>query len=287
MKLTDDHGRFAITVPPGPGTLLFHAPISTNYILQERGQRQLDSNNPGGIRYYAHAFQKINPVIPGRAVGGLELDLSALMIKLQPGGIVVAKLVDEKGQSIETAIYTSRLKIAPASPFWRGFTDAATGGRATLSGIEPGKKYPVYFLEPKLKLGATAMISLDDPQPTITLKPCATANVRFLLSDAKPVKPNTMYLFDMVVTPGICKHMLKSDELTADEDFISNIDRVNYGRNTGTNNDGELFMPALIPGATYRFHQLAGYGLATIEKEFIAESGKHHELGDIVLKSKN
>ena len=71
---------------------------------------------------------------------------------------------------------------------------------------------------------------LDDPQPTITLKPCATAKVRFLLADAKPVKPKTMYGFDMVVTPGICKHMLKSDELTADEDFVA-IDRVNYGHN--------------------------------------------------------
>jgi hypothetical protein len=95
--------------------------------------------------------------VPGRAVGGLELDLSKLTIKLQPGGKVEAKLVDNKGLPIQNAIYTSRLRIAPAAPFWRGFPDPATDGRATITGIEPGKQYPVYFLEPKLKLGATAM----------------------------------------------------------------------------------------------------------------------------------
>jgi hypothetical protein len=60
--------------------------------------------------------------------------------------------------------------------------------------------------------------------------------------------------------------MLKSTELTADEDFIANFDRVNHGRSTGTNSDGELLMPALIPGATYRFHQFAGYGTAVVER---------------------
>jgi hypothetical protein len=282
MKLSDDAGRFAITVPPGPGTLLFHAPVGTSYILQERGQRVLNSGQPGGIRYYAHAFQKIHP--GDRGAAGLELDLSRLQILLQPGGTVKARLVDEQGQLIHDAIFTSRLKIAPASPFWRGYTDPATDGQAVISGLEPGKQYPVYFLEPNRKLGATAQISLDDPQPTITLKPCATATVRFLQANREPVKPFSRYGFDIVVTPGICKHMLKSDELTADEDFIANIDHVNYGSFSGTRMNGELFLPALIPGATYRFHQFAGYGTAVVEKEFVAESGRHHELGDIVIR---
>ena len=284
MQLTDHAGRFAIAVPPGPGTLLFHAPSGSNYILQERGQRELLSGKPGGIRYYAHSFYKINPSADGADAANPDDGLSGLNIKLQPGGTIVAKLVDEAGNPIPTALYTSRLMIFAASPFWRCATQTAVDGRAVMTGVEPDKQYPVYFLEPRLKLGAVATVSLDDPEPTVTLKPCASAQVRFLSPDGRAVKENSMYGFEMVVTPGICKHQLSSDELAADECFIANFDRLNYARMTGTDKSGDLLMPALIPGATYRFHQFVGYGSANTEKEFVAESGKHHNLGEIVLK---
>jgi beta-lactamase regulating signal transducer with metallopeptidase domain len=285
MKVADEKGHFQITVPPGPGTLLFHAPIGANYVLQERGLRVLNRGLPGGIRYYAHAFQQVNPT--GEASDARTKELSDLKIALQPGGTVTARLVDEAGQPIPQAIYTSSLNIAPASPFYRAFAETAEGGRAMLTGLAPGKQYRVYFLATHSPLGATAVISLDDPAPTITLRRCASASVRFLNPDGTPVGNGRLYGFNLVVSPGVSPHAFRTQpaELAADEDFLVNFDRRNYGRAHATNADGVLEMPVLIPGATYRFHNFGGEAPPSVEKEFIAESGRNHELGDIRLRS--
>src|SRR5688500_9152674 len=71
-------------------------------------------------------------------------------------------------------------------------------------------------------------------------------------------------------------------ESVAAEDFAANIDRVNNGPGSETNDKGEANYPALIPGARYRFVNLNG-GKPRIEKEFVAESGETHDLGEIVV----
>ena len=281
IQQTDENGRFQIPVVAGAGTLLVHAPLGTSYVLQQRGSRELATGQPGGIRYYAHAFQKIDPAPyqPGAEPSALE----PLSIRLQPGGTVTAKLVDPAGKPIKVAVYTSRLFILPTNPFWRAFSEEAKNGQVVIRGLEPGQKYPVFFLDVQQKLGAKAMISLEDPNPVITLRPCASAKARYLTLSGQPVKQGLMFGLNMLVTEGKPKYTLdpaQRELLEADEDISSNFDRAKSRNHAGTNENGIEHYQLLIPGTTYRFLNLNG-GKVTVEKGFIAKAGEIHELGDI------
>jgi len=278
IQYTDQQGRFEISIPPGAGTLLFHAAPGTHYVLQEKGQQEIDRGTQGGWRYYAHAYRTIDPDSPSDNPAQTLTDLT---IKLQPGATVKAKLVDEKGQPIKDAIFTSRLNISSFSPFWRAFSEPAKGGFAEIRGLEPGVKYPVYFLDVRRQLGAVAEVSVDEAQPTVVLKPCATAKARFVDAAKKPVKKGLSFGLNMVVTPGVTRYSLdpsKRNELRADEDFSSNFDQVRGF--SGTDANGVEIFRYLVPGVTYR---ISNPGQDRPDIEFVAESGKTHDLGDIIV----
>ena len=77
---------------------------------------------------------------------------------LGPTSQAAGTLTDQQGNPIDRAIVVSRLKIFDNSPQWRGFGDEALGGKFELKGLREGEEYPVYFLDPKNRLGATATI---------------------------------------------------------------------------------------------------------------------------------
>ncbi|MES2789923.1 MAG: M56 family metallopeptidase, partial [Planctomycetota bacterium] len=312
LQLTNEQGQFQIVVPPGPGTLLVHAPIGTSYILQEKGRRELETGLPGGQRNYAHAFVKINPPVPDAAaakapstnrigLGRIDSDNNRiefgrtdpnvglkkpLTIKLQPGGTVTAKIVDAFGKPIERANLYSRLDIRPTHPVWRATLDEATAGQAEFRGLEKGQHYPVFVIDFQQHLGATATISLDDPQPTIRLLPCTSAKARFVTTDGKPVSHFFLDLH-MMVTPGKAKYdtVTNPEMLAADEDSTSFHKRTMIPSDDTLNDTGEFVFLNLIPGATYRFLNNIGDGQQVAEKEFVAESGKTHDLGQITVQS--
>jgi hypothetical protein len=228
---------------------------------------------------YAHAFETINPTS--------DKPFDELTIKLQPGGTVVAKLVDASGTSVENVVFVSRLQISPLSPHWRGFADQAPKGRAEIRGLREGQRYPVFFLDSKRQLGATAVLSLDDPSPTIELKPCGTAKARFVDPNGKPVGAGFQLGLQIVVTPGKPRYDFEAyqkGELLADEDFAANIDQsgARSGPSLQTDEKGEMKFSALIPGATYRFTNY-NEGRPSISNEFVAESGTTFDMGDIVV----
>jgi hypothetical protein len=233
----------------------------------------------GGARMYAHAFEKIDPTS--------DKPLDEFTIKLQPGGTVVANLVDSSGNKVEHAVFVSTLQISPTSPQWRGFADQALAGRAELRGLDNGQQYPVFFLDSKHQLGATAVLSLKDPSPTIELLPCGAAKARFVDPNGKPVGAGFQLGLHIVVTPGKPRYdfdAYSKGELLSDEDFASNVDQSGprSGPSMQTDEKGELTFTALIPGATYRFLNF-NEGRPTIAKEFVAESGKTFDMGDIVV----
>ena len=76
-------------------------------------------------------------------------------------------------------------------------------------------------------------------------------------------------------------------EVAADADFISNVDRVNNPgpRNSDSDAEGIIRLPVLIPGATYRIRAHTNGEYRAI-KDFVAESGKTVDLGDLVIDPK-
>jgi beta-lactamase regulating signal transducer with metallopeptidase domain len=284
MERTDDQGRYKITVPPGPGTLLVHAAAAASYVLQEKSEREIDAGKPGGRRHYAHAFQSIAPLAPNEK--GKPSDFAVNPIKLQPGSAVVVKLVDGDGKTIEQNIAISKLKVIPHSPFFRGYGRVESGSSVEFRGLEKEKQYTVHFLDPIRRLGATATISAKDPYPTVTLKPCASAKVRILQPNAQPVPVGSQMSMFIVVTPGESNFGPDNHaNPSADEDFVDNFDRTNYAEKLATDKNGVLSLPALISGATYRIYDELNRK-AVVAKEFVAEAGKLHDLGDIKLHSK-
>ena len=279
IQQTDASGKFQIPVLPGPGTLLVHA-AEKNYILQERDSEQLHIGKPGGARMYAHAFHKINPA---------EDDtFKAIKLKLQPGKMVSGTIVDEQGQPIQHALMISRLKIQPSSPDWRGFPDEVNNGTFELHGLREGVEYPVYFLDPENQLGAAAKISTKTQEPKIVLKPCGSANARYIDPKGKPVTGKMLGSLYLVVTPGQPKYdfqAIKRGELWADEALVFSIDRFNFQSPSSytTNAKGELNFPALIPGASYRSTTVVD-GLPKVTHEFILQPGERFDIGEIEVQ---
>ncbi|MEX0725753.1 MAG: M56 family metallopeptidase [Planctomycetaceae bacterium] len=290
MQLTDAEGNFAITVLPGPGTLMFHAPLGSNYVLTEMGSRELYYAKPGGQRHYAHAFVKIDPPEPDRSnTDPAALLLEPMTVKLQPGGIVVANLVDSDGKPIEQAISTSRVETYPFHPTWRAYAYAreVSGGQAIFQGLEQGVEYPAFIVDDERHLGATAMISLDNPTPTIVLTPLGSAKARFIDAEGKPVKSGLNLGLSMVGRPGLPGYHIdhESPEFNADETYYVNFNRHSRPLRLATDENGVQRFPMLIPGTTYRVLNLIDDKFIP-QKEFIAESGKEHDMGDIVVDVK-
>lgn len=279
IQKTDAAGKFAIAVLPGPGTLLVHA-ASRKYILQETDSETLYRGKPGGMRIYANAFQKIDPVA--------GQPLQPLKIELQPGETVSGTLVDEQGQPIKEALMISRLMILPTSPSWRGWPDKAHDGKFELQGLRPDVEYPVFFLDQQRKLGAAATISTRNKTPRIVLKPCGSATVRYVDPQGKPLAGKSLGSLYLVATPGVTRYDFQAarrGEQWADEALTANLDRVNYHgtKSLTTDDQGRLAFPALIPGATYRNRNIID-GQPFVTDEFIVQPGKQHAIGDVEVK---
>src|SRR5205085_3211622 len=91
---------------------------------------------------------------------------------------------------------------------------------------------------------------------------------------------------DFIMTPGglrLGADVMKSTVLAADREFNVNIDRLNYHPHPKTDEQGRITFPALIPGATY---QIRSYEKSreVVKAEFVGESGKTIDLGEIVME---
>jgi hypothetical protein len=116
-----------------------------------------------------------------------------------------------------------------------------------LRGCDAEVTYPVYFLDAKNKLGATAHLSAKEAagkEVTVRLEPCGSAVVRFVDKQGKPRKGFRPHI-DMLFRAG-------DKGVYADSAWLVNIDRVNYPNlGPAADAEGHLTYPVLIPGATY------------------------------------
>jgi hypothetical protein len=280
-------GSFQFGALPKPGYLSVMGP-SDDYTFQSISERMANEGKPGGRRLYSHANLLLD-LKPG--VAAKEVQFS-----LRRGVTIKGQIVDPDGQPARDTWLVSRLIMRPtpaAWKFWLGDHERSTGdGRFELHGLAPDAEVPVHFLDPKHKLGATAIVSaqlaVGGPM-TIRLEPCGSARARLVDREGKPFV-GTVYkwLIMMVVTPGLPDTLAneQAGQLTADEAPLSQIDPINYQDTLTTDADGRITLPVLIPGARYRFidrtTSMTPRG-PQIRKEFAVKPGETLELGEIVI----
>jgi hypothetical protein len=278
--VTDDDGRFDICVLPGPGHLLIHGP-TPDYVYSEIGERKLSAGKDGGARLYAHAIVPLD-LKPGA-------DPHTVTVSLKPAVTVKGRVLGPDGKPVAEALMLSRLHVNAISSEWNWFPITVRDGRFELHGCDPEKAVPVHFLDAKNKAGATVEISGKQAaeEVTVRLKPCGSASTRLVDGDGKPI-PNTKVWLYLVATPGAFRSDGKAyekGEFTADEEAVTNIDRLNHWEGGMTDAEGRLTFPALIPGATYRIAEVDDRG-SPAKHEFKAESGKDVKLPDVVRKKR-
>jgi hypothetical protein len=281
IEVANEQGEFEIAVLPGLGRLLVHGPAN-DYVIHEITSREISRGARGGSRVYTHLVQKIDVQLADSPV---ELSLS-----LKRGKTVRGTLVDEAGQSVDQVTMITWRNTHPTDNGWRGHSPEVVGGRFELGGLAEGEEYPVYFLDAKRKLGATANIRAEEPTPEVVMRPCGAATMRLVDKDGAPRANVSAVNVYFVARPGVDEFdsdAMRVGEMAADSDFISNVDRTNYPnpQSTDTDEDGRIKLPVLIPGATYRVVTIKE-GRFKVVKDFVVESGETLDLGDLVVDVK-
>jgi len=285
---TDSDGSFRLGAQPAPGHLFVRGPDDT-YVFQAIGSRVVLEGQPGGGRLYSHAYAALD-LKPG--MGSQEVNLV-----LRRGATVEGRVVGPDGQPVRDAWIFSRLILDPSREAARYWTELYHGkvsnGAFAIRGLALDAEVPVYFLEPKRKLGAVVNLSVKSAAGgpiTVRLEPCGDARAWLVDPDGKPVaKPVRNLMITMVVTPGPARNSLSNDKaaslLSADEGGLTNVDPINYETALAPDALGRIRLPVLIPGATYRFIDytmyVRGQTVPEIRKEFTIKPGQKLNLGDI------
>ena len=146
------------------------------------------SGQPGGSRLYSHSFLALDPQSGGP---GLEV-----RVALRRGAVVNGRVVGPDDKPVAEAWVISSAALGPSAPAWRfwqaNYHGTARGGRFELHGLAQETEIPVFFFDPKAKLGAVAHLSgkMASGGPiTIRLQPCGTAVARLVDSEQTSGRP--------------------------------------------------------------------------------------------------
>jgi hypothetical protein len=206
------------------------------------------------------------------------VDPEPLLVTLRRGVTVRGRLFGVDGKPVSQARMLSRLNITPWEHMVGGQTDVFDG-RFELRGCDPQATYRVIFFDAIHQQGAVAEIAGKQAggEPVIVrLAPCGRAKARLVSHDGQPLR-NKRVKMDLIVTPGGANFQTK--ELLADALWISNLDWVHYRDGPRTDAEGCLSLPALIPGAVYRFDSPGR--LDAVTKGYSVEAGKTVDWGTL------
>ncbi len=283
-------GTFQLAAQRRPGCLFVMGP-SDHYAFQAVGSRTLENRQPRVGRLYAHANHWLD-LKPG-------IESQEVHVVLRRGATVTGQVVGPDDRPVREAWTFSRVILDPrqrTSVGWTGrYHGLVRNGRFEIRGLDSDAEVPVYFLDPKGKLGGVVKLSGKSAAGgpvTVRLEPCGAARMRVVGPDGKPVVGRlTARPVQMVVTPGP-PYTLAIDQaglMVADEGDLTQIDTVNYPTVLVSDAQGRLTLPVLIPGATYRFidHTTVRRGEAgpTVRKEFTVKPGATLDLGDLRIEN--
>jgi protocatechuate 3,4-dioxygenase beta subunit len=280
-------GSFQLAAVHAPG-LLFVMAASDEYVLQPISNRLLGGGGPDGRRLYSHAHVALDlkPSDTDKEVN----------VTVRQGMTVKGQVVGPDGQLVRDAWIISRIIMnsrGSASKVWTGdYHETAHDGHFEIHGLDPNAEVPVHFLDPKRKLGATAMFSgksAANGPVTVRLEACGSAVARIMDPEGKAVVGRLLpRTFTMVITPGSppTPENEKAGLIAADEN-VQPVDRINYPGPLASDATGRLVLPVLIPGATYRLTDRTVRGQPggpQVRKEFMVKPGETLDLGDTLIE---
>jgi hypothetical protein len=253
-------------------------------VLQTIGERMVLEGQPGGRRVSAHAFIPLDPK-PDRE--GPEV-----RVPLRRGVTLKGRAIGPDDRPIPSAAMISRVFLTPSPAAflsWRqNYKGQVRDGRFEIHGLDPGADIPIYFVDPKGNLGATAMLagkSGSGGPVTVRLEPCGTAGARLVDATGKPVAGYRWRTITMVVTPGAqASGPAQRDQLAGEVASLSGIDPTHYRDGPVSDAEGRIAFPALIPGATYSVTAGPRAGPASFRKDFTVKPGEILDLGNILVE---
>jgi hypothetical protein len=281
---TEPDGAFQITVPPGPGHLAVQSGVpdfiqrvvyydySTHDVSDKPSKPQ--DPNPSETWYVA-------------GLTALDVKRSAeppeVKIVLRRGVSVKGRLLEPDGQPVARAKMLCRLAVASAG-YGELWPVELIDGQFELPGCDPGKTYPVYFLDAQNQCGAVTEISgqqAGGAPVTVRLAPCGSAVLRFVDHEGKPrsnYRPNALGL-QLVMRPvSLTAAKTKGQQVPAAETVrLVNLDPLHYRQDVAADGQGCFTLPALIPGARY---QVLERGQV---RGFTSVEGKNLKLPDLVI----
>ena len=139
----------------------------------------------------------------------------------------------------------------------------------------------------------TAAMAADGPI-IVKLQPLGSAKLRLVDGEGRPVTRGGSANLNIVATPGPGTDYggdsltdAERSMLAADEEIYANVDRQNYWKPRLSDRDGNLTLPALIPGTTYRIYEYTQdkSGDAHRWRDFAVESGQTKDLGNVRVKT--
>jgi hypothetical protein len=281
---TKADGSFELAVGPGAGYLAVQGP-SEDYVLREIGNREFFEGLPGGRALYSHSFIACAPKSGG---AGLEVQVA-----LRRGKTVSGRIVGPDDQPVLDTWIIGRAALGPSSTAWRRWAGIhhgnAQSGRFELHGLDLDTEIPVYFFQPKRKIGAVAHLSGKSAAAgpvTIRLEPCGTAIARLVDAGNKPVAGyHDQYMISMIVRFGpdpAGGGPAVANALLSESGFLATIDPINYPVPPQSDALGQITFPALIPGANYRI-VVRNPPAAPVHQDFTVKPGEATALGDILI----
>jgi hypothetical protein len=268
---TDAGGKFAITLPPGPGQLMVKA-AEPDYIRAETSSQQVEGGL-GGEPYFPDAFFPLN-----LQRGDSLLDLP---VQLRRGVVLHGRVESSDGNPVKSALLFTPQYLPDGIEF-KGRHLVVRDGRFELPGCEPGGKVGVWVYDPQNKEGGHSEFVVGETKdPVLRLAPCVSGTVRVADRAGKAVAEARLS-FDLVLRPGEdanqSAHSGKPAGLGVPATAMYSLAR----RPTDAG-DGTFHLPDLIPGATYAVWAMAAGRLS--EKEtFTAPATGVHDLGTLTVK---
>jgi RNA polymerase sigma factor (sigma-70 family) len=256
---TEDDGTFTAAVYPGKGVLMAKGP-TPDYVLE-----RLDKMEPTLGKFAASLYADAAVPLDLKP----DADAPPLALKMRRGVTVKGRVLDPDGKPVKYAVVYHPLSLQDQGDrayfFNHGLVPVAVkDGTFTLTALDPKGEVPVYVLDRRNEIGGRLVVSgkSTGEEVTIKLQPCAKAKVRFVNAAGKPQAGHSLGLV-----------LLLAPDARA---FLQQADALGGWHAVGrSDKDGQVTVPGLIPGATYT------YADGRKVREFTAEAGKTHDLGDV------